>query len=66
MKTQDGKSILIDIENEGWKFSSQGYTIDLETGLYFGKKILLLKTKICLFQVLHKKKTNSLNGNLKK
>ena len=38
MKTQDGKSILIDIENEGWKFTSQGYTIDIETGLYFGKK----------------------------
>jgi len=38
MKTQDGKSILIDIENEGWKFTAQGYTIDIETGLYFGKK----------------------------
>ena len=38
MKTKDGKSILIDIENEGWKFTAQGYTIDIETGLYFGKK----------------------------
>ena len=38
MKTQSGKSILIDIENEGWKFTAQGYTIDIETGLYFGKK----------------------------
>ena len=38
MKTQDGKSILIDIANEGWKFTAQGYTIDIETGLYFGKK----------------------------
>ena len=38
MKTQDGKSILIDIENEGWKFTSQGNTIDVETGLYFGNK----------------------------
>jgi uncharacterized heparinase superfamily protein len=38
MKTQDGKSILIEIENEGWKFTSIGYTIDVETGLYFGKK----------------------------
>ena len=38
MKTQDGKSILIDIENEGWKFTSQGTKIDVETGLYFGKK----------------------------
>jgi len=38
MKTQDEKSILIDIENEGWKFTAQGYKIDIETGLYFGKK----------------------------
>ena len=39
MKTQDGKSILISIENnEGWKFTCQDYTIDIETGLYFGKK----------------------------
>ena len=38
MKPQDEKSILIDIKNEGWKFSSQGYKIDVETGLYFGKK----------------------------
>jgi len=38
MKTQDGKSILIEIENEGWKFTSQNYNIDIETGLYFGKK----------------------------
>ena len=38
MKTQDGNSILIDIGNEGWKFTSQGYKIDIETGLYFGKK----------------------------
>jgi hypothetical protein len=35
--------------------------------LFLGhKKILLLKIKICLFQELHKKKTKSLNGNLKK
>ena len=38
MKTQDGRSILIDIDNEGWKFSAEGYQIDMETGLYFGKK----------------------------
>ncbi len=38
MKTKDQKSIFIDIENEGWKFSSEGYNIDIETGLYFGQK----------------------------
>ncbi len=45
MKTQDGKSILIDIGNEGWKFSAQGYTIDVETGLYFGKKNTFTENK---------------------
>ena len=38
MKTQDKKSILIDIGNEGWKFFADGYTVEIETGLYFGKK----------------------------
>ena len=38
MKTQDGKSILIDIEKEGWKFIANGYIIDIETGFYFGNK----------------------------
>ncbi len=37
-KTQDGKSILIELENSGWKFSSKDHKIDVETGLYFGKK----------------------------
>ena len=37
-KTQDEKSILIEIENSGWKFSSKDHKIDVETGLYFGKK----------------------------
>ena len=45
MKTQDCKSILIDIENEGWKFSAQGYSIDIETGLYFGKKNLFTENQ---------------------
>ena len=37
-KTQDGKSILIELENSGWKFSCKNNKIDVETGLYFGKK----------------------------
>ncbi len=38
MKTIDEKSILIDTEDEGWKFSSDDHNLDIETGLYFGKK----------------------------
>ena len=36
MKTQDNKSILIDLDGEGWKFNSNNMNID--NGLYFGKK----------------------------
>ena len=38
IKTIDGKTILIQIDNSGWKFSCSNYLIDFETGLYFGKK----------------------------
>ncbi len=37
-KTQEGKVILIELENSGWKFSCNDHLIDVETGLYFGKK----------------------------
>ena len=40
MKTQDGKSIFIELENEGWKFTCDGHAVNIETGLYFGKKNL--------------------------
>ena len=38
MKTLDGKNILIDLDGEGWKFSSDHNTINIDNGLYFGKK----------------------------
>jgi uncharacterized heparinase superfamily protein len=38
MKTQDNKSILIDLNGEGWKFSSDNNNMNIDNGLYFGKK----------------------------
>ena len=38
MKTQDGKSILIEANKEGWKFTCDNHEVDIEKGLYFGKK----------------------------
>jgi len=38
MKTQDNKSIFIELDNEGWKFTCDNNKLDLEIGLYFGKK----------------------------
>ena len=42
MKTLDNKSILIDLDGEGWKFNSINSNINIDNGLYFGKKNLFL------------------------
>ena len=38
MKTQDNKSIFIEIKNEAWKFICDNFKINIDNGLYFGKK----------------------------
>jgi uncharacterized heparinase superfamily protein len=38
MKTQDNKSILIDLDGEGWKFKSDNNNMNIDNGLYFGRK----------------------------
>jgi len=38
MKTQDNKSILIELEGEGWRFSCDNFNIDIDNGLFFGNK----------------------------
>ena len=38
MKTQDNKSILIDLDGEGWKFNSDQNNMNIDNGLYFGRK----------------------------
>jgi uncharacterized heparinase superfamily protein len=38
MKTQDNKSILIELDNEGWKFNCENFDINIDNGLYLGIK----------------------------
>ena len=40
MKTQDNKTILIELFEEGWKFTCENYDINIDNGLYFGNKNL--------------------------
>ena len=40
MKTQDNKTILIELNDEGWKFKCNNYDINIDNGLYFGNKNL--------------------------
>ena len=37
-KLQDEKTVLVELENSGWRFFSNDGSIGIETGLYFGKK----------------------------
>jgi len=45
MKTQDNKSILIDLDGEGWKFNSDNNNMNIDNGLYFGKKDSFVENK---------------------
>ena len=38
MKTQDNKTILIELGDEGWKFTCDNFNINIDKGLYFGNK----------------------------
>ena len=38
MKTQDNKFILIELEDQGWKFSCENFVINIDNGLYFDNK----------------------------
>ena len=38
MKTQDNKSIFIELKNEGWKFTCTNHKINIDNGFYFGRK----------------------------
>ena len=38
MKTQDNKSILLELGNEGWRFNCDNFDINIDNGLYLGIK----------------------------
>ena len=61
MKTQDNKTILIDLEGEGWKLISDNDNINIDNGLYFGKKnSFLTNQNICISGM-----TNNKNQTIK-
>ena len=39
------ETILIESNNSGWKFTCKNHRIDIETGLYFGKKNKYMENK---------------------
>ena len=43
MKTQDRKSILIDLDGEGWKFNSENMMMNIDKGVIFWRKKFFYK-----------------------
>ena len=67
MKTQDNKFILIQLEDEGWKFTCDNYDINIDNGLYFGNKNSYTKNQnIFISGISNNSKLKILNGKLKK
>ena len=45
IKTQDKKSILLQLKKSGWKFTCDSKSFGVEQGLYFGKKDVYTENK---------------------
>ena len=61
MRTQNNKSIFIELNGEGWKFTCEDYEINIDNGLYFGKKNISTGNQNIFISGI----TNSQNNNIK-
>ncbi len=66
MKTQDGKSILIELEDEGWKFTCDNYDINIDNGLYFGNKNSYIDNQNIFISGISNKQTEDIKWQIKK
>ena len=66
MKTQDQKSILVEIDAEGWKFTCDNYNIDIDNGLYFGYKNTFIENQNIFISGITKEKKINIKWELNK
>ncbi len=66
MKTQDNKTILIELYNEGWKFTCKNYDINIDNGLYFGNKNSYTDNQNIYITGISNNKTENIQWELKK
>ena len=66
MKTQDNKSILIELEEEGWKFSCERFDINIDNGLYFGNKNLYKENQNIFISGMTNKKEQIIKWEINK
>ena len=66
MKTQDNKSILIELEDEGWKFTCDNYDINIDNGLYFGNKNSYIDNQNIFISGISNNQTEDIKWQIKK
>ncbi len=66
MKTQDNKSILIELDQEGWKFTCDNYEINIDNGLYFGNKNSYIENQNIFISGISNNDEKSIKWEIKK
>ena len=66
MKTQDNKTILIELDDEGWKFTCDNYDINIDNGLYFGNKNLYSENQNIFITGISNKQIENINWEIKR
>ncbi len=66
MKTQDKKTILIELEDEGWKFNCDKFDINIDNGLYFGNKNLYTQNQNIFISGITNQQNESIIWHLSK
>ncbi len=66
MKTQDNKTILIELGDEGWKFTCDNFNINIDNGLYFGNKNSYLQNQNIFISGITKGCNDTITWQLKK
>ena len=66
MKTQDNKTILIELNDEGWRFTCEDFDINIDNGLYFGKKNLYADNQNIFITGISNNQTENIKWEIKK
>jgi len=66
MKTQNNKSILIELDGAGWKFKSNNNNISIDDGLYFGKKYSFVDNQNIVISGMTNDENHTINWEITK
>ncbi len=64
MKTQNNKTILIELDDEGWKFTCDKFDINIDNGIYFGNKNSYTQNQNIFISGITSNKNESINWQL--